>query len=170
MSEPVKLALSLMMVRPPENDQTRHATYCDLERGLVPRNTLQINRARDEVWKATWPFYETREEAEKFYSPLEGDMLAAFRYYNMEPELQVEFGRYRVDFLFRREHVVVEVDGRDWHKNDRERDSYLHDTHDLIVKRFNGQVVYNDPLRCAINVRNTVVWISERLNLVKGAA
>ena len=135
----------------------------------VHASKLDLEKGRQKVWEATWPHHETLDDATQFYSPLEGDLLAAFWYYGLDPELQVQFGRYRVDFLFPREHVVCEVDGRDWHRDrarERARTIYLRDTYDLVVTRVTGGDVWRDPLRAATRAKNAVEWISERLHLV----
>lgn len=136
---------------------------------IVTRNQLEISAAEQVVWDATWPHYETVEEARKFYSPLEPELLAAFWHLGENPEPQVVFGPYRVDFLFRNEHVAIEVDGRgfhtDWNKQ-QTRWKYLHDEHDLIIKRFDGRDVYRNPVWVAKSALNHVLWIRDRLHLV----
>lgn len=115
------------------------------------------------------------ENVDEQLSPMEVDLLAAMWYVGLNPELQATFGPYRVDFLFPTEHVVVEVDGRDWHGSnrwqaDRRRQRYLRDVHDLVVKRFTGSEVFRQPIICARHIKFTVEWIHDRLDLVKKAS
>ena len=67
----------------------------------------------------------TRSEAER-------RALAVMRRHGIEPdESDVEIGPYRVDFIFRRERLVVEIDGYRYHgtpkrfREDRHRTAYL---------------------------------------------
>jgi very-short-patch-repair endonuclease len=55
----------------------------------------------------------TRSEAER-------RALRLMRRHGLDPESDVRIGRYRVDFLFRAERLIVEVDGYRYHRT-RER-------------------------------------------------
>jgi very-short-patch-repair endonuclease len=68
-----------------------------------------------------------------------------------EPELNVRLGRWTVDFLWRRERLVVEVDGYDYHSSrwaldrDHAKDADLR-AMELEVLRFTGRRVARRPL------------------------
>lgn len=135
----------------------------------VARNSLDLHRAKDHIRTALEQLQVENLEAQ--LSPMEVDLLAAMWRVGLEPTVQALVGPYRVDFLFPVEHVVVEVDGREWHgvdraKADRRRQKYLRDEHDLVVKRFTGREVFQNPIMCARHVAFTVEWIHERLDRV----
>lgn len=141
--------------------------------GSVYRSELDIDRAESTIRRRLVDLEV--ENLNEQLSPMEVDLLAAMWYVDLEPELQAPFGPYRVDFLFPREHVVVEVDGRDWHGSDhwqadRRRQRYLRNEHDLVVKRFRGSEVFRQPIICARHVKFTVEWINDRLDLVASRA
>lgn len=137
--------------------------------GYVARIDLPISRARAALRTALRPHCATETELRQQLSPMEVELLAAMWFYGLEPELQVQLGPYRVDFYFPKQHVAVEVDGREWHKSGRDwrRDGHLRDRHDVIVRRYIGSQVFRDPLFCARDVQRIVEWIDARLDRVK---
>lgn len=75
-------------------------------------------------------------------------------------DLQVEEGRYRVDFLCN-EWLVVEIDGAQWHSSDeaiardRMRDGYL-DSLGYTVIRIPAKLVFEGPAHAVLSVRNAI--------------
>jgi very-short-patch-repair endonuclease len=66
------------------------------------------------------------------------------------PETNAKFGPYEPDFLWRRERLVVEIDGYNFHSGpdtfgrDREKDLFFKG-HDLWVLRFTGDHILRQP-------------------------
>jgi very-short-patch-repair endonuclease len=88
---------------------------------------------------------------ERTESDLERDFLAICRRFSVpEPEVNVWIGRYRVDFLWRREHLVIEVDGYIYHRgrqamrDDNDRDLELA-LRGLQVVRIEDTRIADDP-------------------------
>lgn len=146
----------------------RPTEYYDQELGWITYSQLDRETAENAIRAALDESLGDPVEADKQLSRSEIDLLSAMLLLGLKPELQAQVGRYRADFLFRREHVVVEVDGRKWHdwEHDRQRDRYMRLDHDLIVKRYPASRVWADPLACARDVQRTVAWISARLGRV----
>jgi very-short-patch-repair endonuclease len=75
-----------------------------------------------------------------------------------KPEVNVRVGPYRVDFLWRRERLVVETDGERYHRgvvataDDRERDRRLAEL-GFEVLRFGYREVIDEPERVAVRVK-----------------
>ncbi len=81
-------------------------------------------------------------------SPLELEFLRLCRRHRLPaPEANVRIGRYRVDFLWRNERLIVETDGFQAHHGrlaaaaDRERDRYLTARGFAVVRFTYGQVM-----------------------------
>lgn len=132
------------------------------DHGWVTINRLDIKGAHAAIWRVNRVRLEARgvageelaDETTKVTSHSEADLLAAFWFYKMRPELQKPIGRYFADFCFPTERLVVEVDGRDWHdwKRDLTRDRALRKL-GYRTKRFYASEVWRDPMNCAQQVR-----------------
>jgi len=92
-------------------------------------------------------------------SDLESLFLAIVRRYRFpHPEVNVKLGRYEVDFLWRRERLVVETDSWDYHRgsvafySDGERDLELRSL-GYAVLRFNDRQLESESERVAADVR-----------------
>ena len=83
------------------------------------------------------------------------------------PECNVSIGRYQVDFLWRAEGVVVEVDGYEYHaarerfENDRRRDADL-EAAGLTVVRFTWRQITEAPTATAVRVGQILVQATAR--------
>lgn len=77
------------------------------------------------------------------------------------PEANVKFGRYEADFLWRRERLVVEIDGYNYHtgpavfSRDREKDLVFKEA-GLEVLRFTGDHVLHQPTMVLVRVAQTL--------------
>ncbi len=77
------------------------------------------------------------------------------------PETNVKFGRYEADFLWRRERLVVEIDGYNYHtgpavfSRDREKDLVFKEA-GLDVLRFTGDHVLQRPTMVLVRVAQTL--------------
>ncbi len=92
-------------------------------------------------------------------SGLELEFLGFCRRHRLpEPEVNVRVGRYRVDFLWRAERLVVETDSRRYHRGvlaqqeDLERDRYLNQR-GFVVLRFTGDELERSPNWAASEIR-----------------
>lgn len=94
----------------------------------------------------------------KCESPIERILYRAMRDYGLIPNCQFQIGRYRVDFAFVEERMVVEADGIRYHsspsarRRDRIRDKYLKNR-GWKVMRFTGPQIFNDAYFCAREIR-----------------
>jgi very-short-patch-repair endonuclease len=93
------------------------------------------------------------------HTKLEARFLALCRRHRLpRPEANVPIGPYKVDFLWREQRLVVEVDGWDSHRSrsafetDRARDAKLK-TWGYEVVRFTWRQLTDDPKGVAITVR-----------------
>jgi predicted transcriptional regulator of viral defense system len=91
-------------------------------------------------------------------SDLEDDFFALCARYGVPlPEKRAHIGRYRVDFLWRRERLIAEVDGYLYHRgrpafrDDRERDVWL-ELQGFAVVRFDDTRIEEDPAGIASDV------------------
>ena len=77
------------------------------------------------------------------------------------PETNVKFGRYEADFLWRRERLVVEIDGYNYHtgpavfSRDREKDLVFKEA-GLEVLRFTGDHVLHQSTMVLVRVAQTL--------------
>ena len=77
------------------------------------------------------------------------------------PETNVKFGRYEPDFLWRRERLVVEIDGYNYHtgpavfRRDHEKDLVFKEA-GLEVLRFTGDHVLHRPTMVLVQVAQTL--------------
>jgi very-short-patch-repair endonuclease len=94
-------------------------------------------------------------------SSLERTMAGAMAAIGLEPEAQVAFRWYVVDFAFHEARVVVECDGTYWHARpkqqrlDHSKDSYLRNRGWRVV-RLTEEAIKADPAACAEHVRAVV--------------
>jgi hypothetical protein len=84
-------------------------------------------------------------------SDLEDDFFALCKRYGVPlPEKNARIGRFRVDFLWRRDRLIAEVDGYIYHRgrrafrDDRDRDVWL-EVHGFTVVRFDDTRIGDDP-------------------------
>src|SRR5215469_3608 len=88
--------------------------------------------------------------------------------------LQVDLGRYRVDFLLGaagvagNRRIVIECDGHDFHERtatqaqrDRSRDRWMQTEHGFIVLRFTGREIYGNTARCAGEIFDALLSLRE---------
>ena len=130
-------------------------TLTDL-RGVVPKD--QFARALREAEYLKLPIGEIFE-SDRTRSHLEGLFLAVVRRrWLPRPEVNVRVDRFLVDFLWRSERLIVEVDGWESHRTrsafeeDRARDARLN-LLGYIVLRFTWRQVEDDPRGIAETVR-----------------
>jgi len=78
-------------------------------------------------------------------TPIEGQLLTAMKSAGLMPQVQYGIDRFRVDFAFVPERLVVEADGRAWHDAERDaaRDAHLM-TLGWTTIRFTGSQIYRD--------------------------
>lgn len=84
-------------------------------------------------------------------SPIEEKMLSFLIAFDFEPELQVNIGPYRVDFLLKNI-IIIECDGKDYHNDlvrERNRDDYLKDAGYTVV-HFTGAEIYWEIRKCMV--------------------
>jgi very-short-patch-repair endonuclease len=122
-------------------------TLADLARVARPADVRRATRAAERRGLPLDPGFTS----DKTESDLERDFLAICRRFDLpEPETQVWIGRHRVDFLWRRERLIVEVDGYIYHRgrqamrDDNDRDLEL----ELLgwrVVRIEDSRIENDP-------------------------
>ena len=78
------------------------------------------------------------------------------------PETAVKFGRYELDFMWRREGLVVEIDGYNFHtgpgvfRRDREKDLLVKEA-SLEMLRFTGDHVLHQPVMVVARVAQALV-------------
>lgn len=122
-------------------------TLADLRRTLTPAEVRRATRAAE---TRGLPL-DAGFVADKTESDLESDFLAICRRYRVpEPEVGVWIGRYRVDFLWRGQRLVIEVDGYIYHRgrqamrDDNDRDLEL-ELRGLRVVRIEDSRIASDP-------------------------
>jgi very-short-patch-repair endonuclease len=109
-----------------------------------------VRRARRAAEKRGLPL-DDGYVADRTESDLERDLLAICRRYGVpEPEVNVPIGPYRVDFVWRAQRLVVEVDGYVYHRgrqamrDDNDRDLEL-ELRGLRVVRIDDSLIADDP-------------------------
>ncbi len=95
-------------------------------------------------------------------SDLETDFLALCRRHRIpEPEVNVEVGRFTVDFLWRAERVAVETDFYEYHRgrtafrDDRARDLELR-RRGFTVRRYSEELMNERPGEVAADLRDAL--------------
>lgn len=113
-----------------------------------------VREARRKIseWQARLHIYDQQCE-----SPIEQQFwnIAKHRLLGLLP--QYEIGRYRVDFALPDEHLVIELDGHDYHKTKEQRTTDAKRERDLkelgwYVIRFTGTEIYRDVEKCVEQV------------------
>lgn len=103
----------------------------------------------------------------KCESPIERILLRAMQDYGLLPICQYEIGRYRVDFCFYDERLIVEADGKRWHssprakRRDRLRDKFLR-SRGWRVLHITGPEILTDAYECARKIRKELGRDSRR--------
>jgi very-short-patch-repair endonuclease len=141
--------------------QTRHAIPVT----TVPRTLRDLKRTvttdewNDAVEQAEIKRIPTGLPPLRTRSKLERQLKAICRRHRLPPpQTNVRIGHYLVDALWRRERLIVEVDG--WHTHgthtafveDRQRDRWLH-ARRWRVARFTYDEVFDEPARVAAELR-----------------
>ncbi len=91
-------------------------TLADLARTADAADVRRATRAAEKLGLPLDP----GDVSDRTESDLERDFLAICRRFGVpEPEAQVKLGRHRVDFLWREERLVIEVDGYVYHRGRR---------------------------------------------------
>lgn len=134
---------------------TVRRTLLDLPRVTTPAVVRNAIRAAEQAgWRLALPggVLLTRSE-------LEGRFLALCRRYGIPlPEVNVRIGRFVADFLWRRERIVVETDGWEFHRgrsafeHDHERDLWLQAEGYEVVRLTHRQIAEN-PRSAATSVQ-----------------
>lgn len=94
-------------------------------------------------------------------SPIEKLLAWAMLGEGVDPEIQQEIGDFTCDFLLRRERVVIECDGHEFHTTvkrqarDRRIDRELQ-KQGYAILRFTGSQINADPKACAIEVKDFI--------------
>jgi hypothetical protein len=122
-------------------------TLADVGRTLTPAEVRRATRAAEKRGLPLDPGFVP----DKTESDLERDFLNICRRYCVpEPECNVPIGPYRVDFLWRRQRLVIEVDGYIYHRgrqamrDDNDRDLEL-ELRGLRVVRIEDSRIASDP-------------------------
>jgi very-short-patch-repair endonuclease len=142
----------------------RPPAYRCPDHGWVSVHRLRISAHKQEIFEANLERIRARpdcdpdkawQNAYMITSPIEAELLGALRFYGMRPEIQRPIGPFVADFCFVSDGFVVEVDGRDWHKRERDlrRDARLLEL-GFRTKRFPASEVWADPVACARRVRD----------------
>jgi very-short-patch-repair endonuclease len=133
-------------------------TIADLE-GVVPPRL--VRRAIRQAELAGYPLGPEAEN-DRTRSDLERDFLRLCRRYGLPaPEVNVEIGRWTVDFLWRAEGIAVETDFYDYHRgrvafqDDRARDLDLR-RRGFKVHRFSERQVNDQPADVAADLRDAL--------------
>jgi very-short-patch-repair endonuclease len=126
-------------------DLVRVATQVDVRRATREAESRGLPLSSDHV-------------SSKTESDLEDDFFALCTRFGVPiPEKQARLGRYRVDFLWRAERLVAEVDGYTYHRgrtafrDDRERDVWL-ELRGFTVVRFDDARIDDDPTGIAFDL------------------
>ena len=129
-------------------------TIADLRSTMPPR---LVRRATRQAELAGHRFESL--EGDRTRSELEVAFLALCRRARLPaPEVNVRLGRWEVDFLWRVQRLVVEVDGFAYHRgsvafeNDHARDLDLRG-HGYALRRFTGRQIEREPRRIAAHLR-----------------
>jgi very-short-patch-repair endonuclease len=137
-------------------------TIADLER-VVPERWV-----RRAVRQAEMSGYRlgTGAKSDRTRSDLEKDFLKICRRFDIPaPEVNVEIGRWTVDFLWRAERIAVETDFYDYHRgriafqDDHERDLDLR-RRGFEVRRFSESQVNDRPADVAADLRDALALAS----------
>ena len=122
-------------------------TLTDLARVATPAEVRRATRAAE---KRGLPL-DPDHVSQKTESDLEDDFRAICRRYDVpEPECNMRIGRYRVDFLWREQRLVIETDGYIYHRgrqamrDDNDRDLEL-ELLGLRVVRIDDSRIADDP-------------------------
>jgi very-short-patch-repair endonuclease len=122
-------------------------TLADLAKVATP---AEVRRATREAESKGLPLAEDHVST-KTDSDLEDDFFALCARFRVPlPEKRARIGRYRVDFLWRAEKLIAEVDGYIYHRgrqafrDDRERDIWL-ELRGFRVARFDDTRIEEDP-------------------------
>ncbi|HEX8051020.1 MAG TPA: DUF559 domain-containing protein [Solirubrobacterales bacterium] len=101
-------------------------------------------------------------ESDRSRSDLETAFLDLYRRYDLSlPEVNVKLGRWEVDFLWRSQRLVVEVDSWTYHRgsvafeNDHARDLDLHEA-GYTALRFTDRQLETEPERIAADIRSAL--------------
>lgn len=129
---------------------------------------IRETRKNIQAWKAQLHIYDQCCE-----SPIEAQFweVAKHRLLGLIP--QYDIGRYRVDFALPDEHLVIELDGHDYHKTKEQRTRDAKRERDLqelgwYVIRFTGTEVYRNIEQCIEQVeRICQTFIEEERNRQK---
>ncbi len=139
---------------------TRHAIRLVISRYPQRRGCAPLAALTDEGRSSTI----SRSDAEE-------RMLALVRAGGLpQPELNARIGRWTVDFLWRREQVVVEIDGYRYHSSraklerDHDKDLALRDA-GLDVLRFTGNKLADDALSVLVTVARALTLRAPEVNL-----
>lgn len=126
------------------------------------------------AWWARMDQQTQRERAERFWavrrqslagpkseSPLEALLRGALVMAGIPHETQVRVGRYRLDFLIRDSHLVVECDGIQHETpaqrtSDLRRDTWLSEQLGLSVLRFSGKRLRRDLVGCLNEIQRSM--------------
>jgi very-short-patch-repair endonuclease len=137
-------------------------TIADLE-GVVPPRWLRRAIRQAEM---TDPRLDPGRKTDHTRSDLERDFLRLCRRYDIPaPEVNVEVGRWTVDFLWRRQRVAVETDFYGYHRgrvafqDDHERDLDLR-RRGFEVRRFSERQVNDQPAEVAADLRDALALAS----------
>jgi very-short-patch-repair endonuclease len=129
-------------------------TLADLSRVATQAEVRRARRAAEKRGLPLDPSYRS----DKTESDLESDFLAICLGYGVpRPEVNVKVGRYRVDFLWRAQRLIVEVDGYAYHRgpqamrDDNDRDLEL-ELLGFRVIRIDGSRIADDPAGVAAAV------------------
>jgi very-short-patch-repair endonuclease len=122
--------------------------------GTVPRYLVRRAKRQAELKGIHLQGSERRRQR----SDLEEDFLALLRHHRLPPpETNVKLGRWEVDFLWRDQRLVVEVDSFIYHRGSIAfEDDYARDLdlrhQGFTVSRFNDTQIENEPDRVAADV------------------
>jgi len=123
-------------------------TLADLKRVLKPAGLREVIRAAE---TSDLPIGDYSRLTERTKSELELMFVELIRRHRLpDPEVNVRIGRFLVDFLWRARRVIVEVDGRRFHRgalatsDDLLRDQRLREL-GYVVLRFSYWQVVNEP-------------------------
>ena len=135
---------------------TTERTFSDLKRVVSPPALRNAIRAAE---IAGLPVGDYGKLTKRTRSELEIAFLALCRRHRLpEPEVNVRVGRFRPDFLWRAERLIVETDGRRFHRGelatqeDAERDREF-ERHGYEVLRFGYWEIVEEPRRVAGTIR-----------------
>lgn len=79
-------------------------------------------------------------------SPIEAKLYFEFKWWGLSPDTQVIVGPYRADICFKEEKIIIECDGKEFHKDaerDERRDKYLMERGYTVV-RYTGTEIHRD--------------------------